>query len=151
MTLGDSSQELEGDLRHEFPHATIHQDENHLRDALTHALRVLDGEERGAILPLDIRATAFQWRVWKELQQLQCGETLSYAQLATKIEKPTAVRAVAKACATNLVALIIPCHRIIGSSGALSGYRWGIARKKQLLADEAKTRQRIQKEPQKRT
>ena len=136
IALGDSEEELEADLRREFPHATIERDQNALRDALTCTLRVLDGVESGARLPLDVRATAFQWRVWKELQQLQRGETLSYAQLAARIGQPTASRAIARACATNPVALIVPCHRIVGSSGALSGYRWGIERKKKLLERE---------------
>lgn len=140
VTLGDSPDELEADLRHEFPHATIQHDETHLRDALAHALRVLDGHEPSAQLPLDVQATSFQWRVWQVLQSLKRGETLSYAQLAQKIGQPTASRAVARACATNPVALIIPCHRIIGSSGALSGYRWGIERKKKLLEREATNR-----------
>jgi AraC family transcriptional regulator of adaptative response/methylated-DNA-[protein]-cysteine methyltransferase len=136
VTLGDFSQELEADLRREFPHATVHQDENHLRDAIAHALRVLDGQEPGAQLPLDVQATAFQWRVWQVLQELRRGETLSYAQLAQKIGQPSAARAVARACATNPVALLVPCHRIVGNSGALSGYRWGIERKKKLLERE---------------
>ncbi len=140
VTLGDSALQLEADLKSEFPHATIERDENALRDALIYTLRVLDGEENGATLPLDVQATAFQWRVWRELQQLRRGETLTYSQLAAKMGQPTAARAVARACATNPVALIVPCHRIVGQNGALSGYRWGIERKKALLQREKTSR-----------
>ena len=140
VTLGDSRTKLEAALHREFPHATLQRDEKPLRDAVIQILRVLDGDETYTQLSLDVRATAFQWRVWRELQKLQRGETLSYAQLAAKIGQPTASRAVARACATNPVALLVPCHRIIGKSGALSGYRWGIERKKQPLQHEKKPR-----------
>ena len=136
VTLGDSPQELEANLRGEFPHAAIQHDETFLHDAIAHTLRVLDGQEPSAQLPLDVQATAFQRRVWQVLGSLRRGETLSYTQLAQKIGQPSAARAVARACATNPVALIIPCHRVVGSSGALSGYRWGIERKKKLLEHE---------------
>ena len=136
VTLGDSVEQLEADLKSEFSHATIERDENALRDSLNLTLRVLDGDEMHMQLPLDVRATAFQWRVWRVLRELKRGETLSYAQLAAKIGQPTAARAVARACATNPVALLVPCHRIVGKNGALSGYRWGIERKKALLQNE---------------
>jgi AraC family transcriptional regulator of adaptative response/methylated-DNA-[protein]-cysteine methyltransferase len=84
-------------------------------------------------LPLDVRATAFQRRVWEALRQIPRGQTRTYAQIAEKIGQPTAVRAVARACATNPVAIVVPCHRVIGSDGSLTGYRWGVERKKKLL------------------
>jgi AraC family transcriptional regulator of adaptative response/methylated-DNA-[protein]-cysteine methyltransferase len=87
-------------------------------------------------LPLDLRATAFQMRVWEALRRIPRGETRSYAQLAASLGQPTAVRAVARACATNPVAVVVPCHRVIGSNGKLTGYRWGVERKKKLLEIE---------------
>jgi AraC family transcriptional regulator of adaptative response/methylated-DNA-[protein]-cysteine methyltransferase len=87
-------------------------------------------------LPLDIRGTAFQHRVWQELQKIPAGETASYSQIAERIGAPKAVRAVAAACAANTLAVAIPCHRVVRTNGALSGYRWGIARKDQLLRAE---------------
>lgn len=136
VALGDSPPELEADLRREFPHATVQHDETHLHDAIARTLRVLDGQEPSTQLPLDVQATSFQRRVWQVLGSLQRGETLSYGQLAQKIGQPSAARAVARACATNPVALLVPCHRIVGSNGALSGCRWGIERKKKLLQHE---------------
>jgi AraC family transcriptional regulator of adaptative response/methylated-DNA-[protein]-cysteine methyltransferase len=87
-------------------------------------------------LPLDLRATAFQMRVWQALQCIPRGETRTYGEVACAIGQPTAVRAVARACATNPVAVVIPCHRVIGSNGKLTGYRWGVERKQKLLALE---------------
>ena len=92
----------------------------------------------GLDLPLDIRGTAFQQRVWQALREIPAGKTLSYSQLAQKIGKPKAVRAVASACAANKIAVAIPCHRIVRNDGALSGYRWGLARKASLLEKESK-------------
>ena len=90
----------------------------------------------GLALPLDLRGTAFQLRVWAALRQIPAGQTRSYAQLAEMVGNPAAVRAVARSCATNPVALAVPCHRVIGSDGGLAGYRWGVARKQALLARE---------------
>ena len=87
-------------------------------------------------LPLDLRATAFQARVWQALREIPRGQTRSYAEVARAVGQPSAVRAVARACATNPVAIAVPCHRVIGSDGSLTGYRWGIERKKKLLAME---------------
>ena len=95
-------------------------------------------DRKGAMpaLPLDIRATAFQWRVWRALQQIPLGETRSYTEVAEAIGSPSAARAVASACASNRVALVIPCHRVVRSDGSVSGYRWGPERKRQLLHQE---------------
>ncbi len=134
--LGESAAELKAALRREFPLATIHLDVDSLAETLAVALAQLSGHLQSAALPLDIRATAFQQRVWQALQQIPRGQTASYAQVAAAIGQPTAVRAVARACAQNSVAILIPCHRVLGSNNKLTGYRWGIARKRQLLQIE---------------
>jgi AraC family transcriptional regulator of adaptative response/methylated-DNA-[protein]-cysteine methyltransferase len=101
---------------------------------------VRDGEDlaasRAAVDALDLRGTVFQLRVWQALRQIPRGETRSYSQLARDLGEPNATRAVARACATNRVALVVPCHRVVGASGSLTGYRWGVERKKQLLEAE---------------
>ncbi|PLM31987.1 bifunctional transcriptional activator/DNA repair enzyme protein Ada, partial [Klebsiella quasipneumoniae] len=97
----------------------------------------LDDSRRPVSLPLDLQGTAFQLQVWQALRQIPAGETRSYRQVAEHIGQPRAVRAVAGACAANSLAVIVPCHRVVRENGALSGYRWGTARKAQLLAREA--------------
>jgi AraC family transcriptional regulator of adaptative response/methylated-DNA-[protein]-cysteine methyltransferase len=136
VSLGDTAATLAADLAAEFPAARLHRDDTALERALSAMLRSLDGAEPSIELPLDIRATAFQRRVWQELQRIPFGETRTYAEVAKSIGQPRATRAVAKACATNPVALIIPCHRVIREDGELGGYRWGIARKRELLKRE---------------
>ena len=132
---------LEG-LRREFPFATRKPDDSGLRDWASALLKHMQGKELGLIsslsLPLDIRATAFQRRVWTYLQTIPFGATRSYSEVAKGIGRPTAVRAVARACATNPVAVAIPCHRVVREDGSMSGYRWGIERKKALLEMEQK-------------
>jgi AraC family transcriptional regulator of adaptative response/methylated-DNA-[protein]-cysteine methyltransferase len=103
------------------------------REILT---RLIQGQETNPALPLDIRATAFQRRVWEALQRIPRGETRSYSAVAKKIGMPAATRAVARACATNPVAVAIPCHRVVRQDGEPGGYRWGVERKQQLLAIE---------------
>jgi AraC family transcriptional regulator, regulatory protein of adaptative response / methylated-DNA-[protein]-cysteine methyltransferase len=98
----------------------------------------LDGRRPHLDLPLDVQGTAFQWKVWRYLQSIPYGETRSYSDVARAIGAPAAVRAVARACATNKVCLVIPCHRVVGKDGGLAGYRWGVERKKKLLQKEAK-------------
>jgi O-6-methylguanine DNA methyltransferase len=127
---------LETTLREEFPAAQIERDEMQLHQWTQDLLRFLEGEEPHLDLPLDVRATAFQWRVWRVLYGIHRGETLSYSQVAASIGQPTAVRAVARACATNPLALIVPCHRVVREDKSLAGYRWGLERKKMLLAKE---------------
>jgi AraC family transcriptional regulator of adaptative response/methylated-DNA-[protein]-cysteine methyltransferase len=100
-------------------------------------LAVIRGERTTIDLPLDVRATAFQMKVWEKLREIPAGETRSYSQIAREVGDPSAVRAVARACASNPVALAVPCHRVISVSGDLAGYRWGIERKKKLLEREA--------------
>jgi AraC family transcriptional regulator of adaptative response/methylated-DNA-[protein]-cysteine methyltransferase len=123
---------LEG-LRREFPFATRKSDEGGLRSWAGALLQHMKGKELDSSLPLDIRATAFQRRVWTYLQSIPFGATQSYSEVAKGIGRPTAVRAVARACATNPVAVAIPCHRVVREDGSMGGYRWGIERKEALL------------------
>jgi AraC family transcriptional regulator of adaptative response/methylated-DNA-[protein]-cysteine methyltransferase len=139
VSLGEDAAALAADLTAEFPAARIRKDRSTLEDAVTAILAYLDGSEPHLALPLDIRATAFQRRVWQELQRIPYGETRSYADVARRIGSPTASRAVARACATNPAALIIPCHRVVREDGGIGGYRWGPDRKKVLLANETGT------------
>ena len=136
VSLGDSTAALEADLAAEFSAAHIFKDRLTLEDAVTAILGYLDGSEPHLALPLDIRATAFQRRVWQELQKIPYGETRSYADVARRVGRPTASRAVARACATNPVAMVIPCHRVVREDGEMGGYRWGLERKKALLERE---------------
>jgi AraC family transcriptional regulator, regulatory protein of adaptative response / methylated-DNA-[protein]-cysteine methyltransferase len=99
----------------------------------------VDAPALGLDLPLDIRGTAFQQRVWQALREIPVGETVSYAELARRVGEPKSVRAVAQACAANNIAVAIPCHRVVKNDGALSGYRWGVERKRALLEKEAQT------------
>lgn len=136
VMIGDSDRTLEEDLREEYPQATVRRNDRILSAQVRSLLEHLRGRSPHVELPLDVRATAFQRRVWQQLQAIPYGETRTYQQVAASIGKPTATRAVARACATNPVALLIPCHRVIGTDGSLRGYRWGIARKEKLLAQE---------------
>jgi AraC family transcriptional regulator of adaptative response/methylated-DNA-[protein]-cysteine methyltransferase len=137
--FGDAAAMLEQDLRIEFPKAEIVRSDRKL-SAQVKALRGIMQGESAAALPLDIQATAFQRRVWQELQNIPRGATKSYSKIAADIGHPKAARAVARACATNPVAIAIPCHRVVREDGSLGGYRWGVARKEKLLALEAEKR-----------
>jgi len=141
IQFGRSDSELLEGLRHEFPFATRKADDGGLKSWVVALLKKMDGRELNAALPLDIRATAFQRRVWTHLQQIPFGQTESYSQVAKAIGRPTAARAVARACATNPVAVAIPCHRIVREDGSMGGYRWGIERKERLLEMEQKEAQ----------
>ena len=134
--IGDSDQRLEAELRREFPSAKISEDNAQVSRWIRQLLRHLSGEQPNLDLPLDVRATAFQRRVWQLLQQIPRGSTRSYGDLARTIGLPKAQRAVARACATNPAAILIPCHRVVREDGGLGGYRWGIKRKQTLLALE---------------
>ena len=134
------SELLEG-LRREFPFATRKQDEGGLQVWVESLLSKMTGKELNTALPLDIRATAFQRRVWTYLQSIPFGTTRSYGQVAKAIGQPSASRAVARACATNPVAVAIPCHRVVREDGNISGYRWGVERKKTLLEMEQRGEQ----------
>lgn len=136
--LGDTDAYLEAELRGDFPAAEIRRDDGALATRLNAVLDHLAGGDAGLDLPLDIRATAFQWRVWQTLRAIPQGQTLTYGEIAARLGKPSAARAVGRACATNPVSLIVPCHRAVGANGSLTGYRWGVDRKKELLATEEK-------------
>jgi AraC family transcriptional regulator of adaptative response/methylated-DNA-[protein]-cysteine methyltransferase len=140
VSFGDDENALKNELEKEFFAAKIERSDAVLRDAVNAILKGLGGEKAILNLPLDLRASAFQMRVWSELRKIPYGETRSYGEIAEKIGNPKSVRAVARACATNPVALITPCHRVIAADGKLSGYRWGIERKKQLLDNERKVK-----------
>jgi AraC family transcriptional regulator of adaptative response/methylated-DNA-[protein]-cysteine methyltransferase len=137
VSFGDNEDELKRELEQEFFAADINEDDKGLNNAVDSILRGLNGERSILALPLDIRGTAFQMRVWSELRKIPYGETRSYKEVAENIGDPNAVRAVARACATNPVALVTPCHRVVASNGKLAGYRWGIERKKQILETES--------------
>jgi AraC family transcriptional regulator of adaptative response/methylated-DNA-[protein]-cysteine methyltransferase len=135
--IGEDDRLLEAELRGEFPQAAaIRRDEGRLGSAMATILAYLGGAQPHIDLPVDIRATAFQRRVWEELRRIPYGETRSYGEIAAAVGAPRAVRAVGRACATNPVALVIPCHRVVREDGSLSGYRWGLARKQALLERE---------------
>ena len=136
VMIGDSDRTLENDLRAEYPQATVRRNDRILSAKVRSLLEHLRGKSPHVDLPIDVRATAFQWRVWRHLQAIPYGETRTYREVAAAIGKPTATRAVARACATNPVALLIPCHRVIRTDGSMGGYRWGIPRKEKLLAQE---------------
>ncbi len=138
VSLGDDAAELEAWLREEFPAATVERADAELRDWLQALLDHLACELPHPGLPLDVRGTAFQRRVWEELRKIPAGQTRTYAQVAAALGEPSAVRAVARACATNPVSVLTPCHRVVGSDGSLRGYRWGVERKKKLLERERK-------------
>jgi AraC family transcriptional regulator, regulatory protein of adaptative response / methylated-DNA-[protein]-cysteine methyltransferase len=127
---------LLGDLHQRFPRARIVADDATLADAVSAVLAFLDEPKQGLELPLDLRGTAFQQRVWRTLCRIPVGETRTYGELAGMVGDPRAVRAVARSCARNPVSLAVPCHRVIGSDGNLTGYRWGVPRKRALLEKE---------------
>jgi len=137
VKLGDRDERLEQDLRREYPEANIAQDHSALRAWVGALVGHLNGSRPHLDLPIDVQATAFQWKVWRYLQSIPAGETRAYSDVAKAIGTPSAVRAVARACATNPVCLVVPCHRVVGKDGSLTGYRWGVARKKQLLERES--------------
>ncbi len=137
IQFASSDAELEQGLRHEFPFANRKRDDAAMQSWKKDLLRHMQGQRLNIALPLDIQATAFQRRVWTQLQSIPFGETRSYAAVAKSIGQPTATRAVARACATNPVAVAIPCHRVVRKSGDMGGYRWGVQRKKALLEMEA--------------
>ena len=139
VALGDRRGALVDSLRDEYPKAEIVKDSTRVKDWAEAVRQVADGLTGAANVPLDIRATAFQRRVWNFLMTIPRGETRTYSEVACALGLPTASRAVARACATNPVALLVPCHRVIRGDGSLAGYRWGIDRKQSLLDAEKTT------------
>lgn len=138
VIMGDERDALLGELKDRFPRAEIVAGNRGFGSLVAKVVALVEMPGTPAELPLDVRGTAFQHRVWAALKDIPSGSTASYAEIARRIGKPSAVRAVARACATNPVAVVIPCHRVVGSNGALTGYRWGIGRKRALLDKEAK-------------
>lgn len=136
VAFADDDRSLEDNLREEFPNAEVVKDAKVLKSFVDEILKHLSGEKKRLDLPLDIQATAFQMRVWELLRKIPYGETVTYTQIAEKLGDKKKVRAVAQACAKNRVAVVIPCHRVIGKDGSLSGYRWGVERKETLLQAE---------------
>jgi AraC family transcriptional regulator of adaptative response/methylated-DNA-[protein]-cysteine methyltransferase len=137
ILLGDDPVVLLDDLHARFPYADINSGDANLTRLVAKVIGFVEAPTVGLDCPLDIKGTAFQRRVWQVLRDIPAGSTASYADVAAKLGSPKAVRAVAQACARNSIAVAIPCHRVVRSDGALSGYRWGVARKKALLEKEA--------------
>jgi len=136
--LGDSEAKLLEELRQEYPRAELAPAAEAYGKWVGEIVGRIDGRAAGAEVPLDLQGTAFQRRVWQELQKIPRGATRTYSQVARAMGRPMAVRAVARACATNPVSIVVPCHRVIREDGNLAGYRWGLARKEQLLGRERK-------------
>jgi AraC family transcriptional regulator of adaptative response/methylated-DNA-[protein]-cysteine methyltransferase len=135
--LGQDDAPLEAELRQEYPRAEIRRDRNGMQEWVGQILEHLRGHQPNLDLPTDVQTTAFQRRVWQELRKIPYGWTRTYSQVARAIGQPTAVRAVARACATNPVSVVVPCHRVVREDGNLAGYRWGVGRKRELLEHEA--------------
>ncbi|HEY4373068.1 MAG TPA: bifunctional DNA-binding transcriptional regulator/O6-methylguanine-DNA methyltransferase Ada [Burkholderiales bacterium] len=137
ILLGDDPDALVRDLQDRFPKAELKGGERDFEQWMAQVIGLIETPAQGLDLPLDVRGTAFQQRVWQALRAIPPGSTASYAEIARRIGTPKAVRAVAQACAANALAVAIPCHRVVKSDGALSGYRWGVERKQKLLQREA--------------
>jgi AraC family transcriptional regulator of adaptative response/methylated-DNA-[protein]-cysteine methyltransferase len=146
VALGDADAALISALFAEYPNAAIDSQDTAISPSLNlwlnQVLELIAGKTPSVNLPLDIQATAFQWQVWEELRRIPLGETRSYQEIAAAIQKAKAVRAVARACASNHAALVIPCHRVIREDKSLGGYRWGLKRKEQLLRRECESTRR---------
>ncbi|MFO0798386.1 MAG: bifunctional DNA-binding transcriptional regulator/O6-methylguanine-DNA methyltransferase Ada [Gemmataceae bacterium] len=135
--LGDDPDALAAELRRRFPRADVQPAGAAFGDTVANVVALVEAPAAAFDLPLDLRGTAFQVRVWEALRRIPAGTTTTYATLAEQLGQPTAARAVARACATNHVSVAVPCHRVVGATGALTGYRWGVARKAELLRREA--------------
>jgi AraC family transcriptional regulator of adaptative response/methylated-DNA-[protein]-cysteine methyltransferase len=139
IALGDDPEKLLRELQDRFPRAQLVGADKDFERLVARVIAFVESPSSGLDLPLDVRGTVFQQRVWKALREIPIGTTVSYAQLAARVGAPQAVRAVAQACASNAIAIAIPCHRVIRNDGAISGYRWGIERKRALLDREKKS------------
>ena len=137
ILFGDDPGALVRDLQDRFDKAELIGGDAAFEALVAQVVGFVEQPQLGLDLPLDVRGTAFQQRVWQALREIPAGQTASYAQVAEQIGKPSAVRAVAQACAANALAVAIPCHRVVRNDGALSGYRWGVERKRALLDREA--------------
>jgi AraC family transcriptional regulator of adaptative response/methylated-DNA-[protein]-cysteine methyltransferase len=138
VRFGESEAALLRELKHDFGSAEIHRDDEGLAQVAAQIKQLLNGPSAPLSIPLDLRGTAFQQMVWKELRRIPAGQTRSYTEIAKTIGRPRAVRAVANACGSNPVAIVVPCHRVVQKNGSLAGYRWGVKRKAALLEKEAK-------------
>jgi AraC family transcriptional regulator, regulatory protein of adaptative response / methylated-DNA-[protein]-cysteine methyltransferase len=136
VSLGSDAGTLQRDLNDRFANARLRSADAQFQRWMARVIALVEAPQVGHELPLDVRGTAFQQRVWQALSEIPLGSTASYAQIAARIGRPRAVRAVAQACAANPVAVAIPCHRVLHSDGTLSGYRWGVQRKRALLKRE---------------
>ena len=145
ILLGDDANALVQDLQQRFPQAQLQGGDREFERWMAQVIGFVDEPTRGLALPLDVRGTAFQQQVWQALQRIPVGSTVSYADLAEKLGMPKASRAVAGACAANALAVAIPCHRVVRSDGAISGYRWGVDRKRALLQHEAQLAPKAQR------
>ena len=139
VMLGENDRTLERELRREYPRAEVLRGESRLEEWVASIVASLEGRNEAVLVPLDLPGTAFQWKVWGALRQIPTGATRSYREIAGAIGRPTAARAVARACATNHAAIAIPCHRVLRGDGSLGGYRWGVERKRKLLEVERST------------
>jgi AraC family transcriptional regulator of adaptative response/methylated-DNA-[protein]-cysteine methyltransferase len=137
VLLGDDPDALARDLQDKFPRAHLIGGDKAFEQIVAKVVGFVEAPGVGLDLPLDVRGTAFQQRVWQALKKIPVGTTASYSDIAKQIGSPSAVRAVAQACAANMLAVAIPCHRVVRNDGALSGYRWGVERKRALLDREA--------------
>jgi AraC family transcriptional regulator of adaptative response/methylated-DNA-[protein]-cysteine methyltransferase len=137
ILIGDDPEQLARDLQNRFPRAELIGGDTAFEHWVAKVVGLVEAPRLGLDLPLDVRGTAFQQRVWQALRQIPVGATMSYAELARRIGAPESVRAVAQACSANPLAVAIPCHRVVRNDGALAGYRWGVERKRALLEREA--------------
>jgi AraC family transcriptional regulator of adaptative response/methylated-DNA-[protein]-cysteine methyltransferase len=137
ILLGDDPEVLARDLQDRFPRAELRGAEADYEQVVARVIAFVEAPRIGLDLPLDVRGTAFQQRVWQALREIPAGATVSYAELAERVGAPKGARAVAGACAANAIAVAIPCHRVVRNDGSISGYRWGVDRKAALLEREA--------------
>ncbi len=149
IALGDDGEALVRDLRARFANAEL-ADDRAFRNQVAAVVAMVDDPAKARALPLDVRGTAFQQQVWAALRAIPAGATTTYAAIARQLKRPAAVRAVARAVATNALAVVVPCHRVVRSDGAMAGYRWGVARKRALLDKEGRKRVLLAKEAKKR-
>ncbi len=140
VSIGDTTGELVSDLENEYPHANLNRSDDELKEYLISVASLAKGDELSGSLPLDVRASAFQCRVWERLKSIPLGNTMTYKEIAEDLGNPKGARAVGSACAQNPVALLVPCHRVVRGDGGLAGYRWGVERKRRLLDMEKKQR-----------
>ena len=140
VCIGSSDEAVEAALKEDYSAANLNRNDEGMEKWATQFLKYFDGQRFAMDLPIDVQATAFQWKVWRAIQSIPYGGTASYSSLAESLGEPSAARAVARACATNPVAIVIPCHRVVGKDGGLHGYRWGMKTKRSLLSLESGSR-----------